>query len=231
MTQFAKAFDPNQARDADGRWTEAGENGADALDSIARTGDRSSIRDLGRAAMAMLHAKATDLAGKIKHFVTSTRLSHVAPTAGGGIEIAATHGLPAGQGRIRSYLQIQPHMIPPNAQRALVAVHHGLLANSVRAVPTKSPPIGASFVNGPAPMQNFGKSYRKKTGRTLTHAPGPIESRRGYKVRGNAGRLQPFVPHPSFLRKCADEDLGWHVRYTGRLSQFDGYSCIVKDQE
>ena len=201
MTQFCKAFDPNQPRDADGRWTEAGENGADALDSIARTGDRSSIRDLGRAAMTMLHAKATDLAGKIKHFVTSTRLSHVAPTAGGGIEIAATHGLPPGQGHIRSYLQIQPHMLPPNAQRALVAVHHGLLANSVRAVPTKSPPIGASFHNGAAPMHNFAKSYKRPSGKSLVHTPGKIESRRGYKVRGNHGTLQPFLPKSPFIRQ------------------------------
>ena len=152
--------------------------------------------------MAMLHAKATDLAGKIKHFVTSTRLSHVAPTAGGGIEIAATHGLPAPSGaHIRSYLQIQPHMLPPNAQRALVAVHHGLLANSVRAVPTRSPPIGASFRNGPAPMQNFAKSYRRPSGKSLVHTPGKIESRRGYKVKSGHGTLQPFLPKSPFIRQ------------------------------
>lgn len=91
-------------------------------------------------------------------------------------------------------------MLPPNAQRALVAVHHGLLASSVRAVPTRSPPIGASFHNGAAPATNFAKSYRRPSGKSLVHTGGPIINRRGYKVRGNHGALQPFLPKSPFLR-------------------------------
>ena len=130
-------YSADQARDDHGRFA-AGASGAD--------GDAE--HGLLRAAVTAMKAHADALASKVRQTVMSTRFAGASPTLSGGVELRATHEMPAG-GSIESHVQLHPHQLVnyPAAAGALAAIHTGLVQAGVQPVPMRSA-IGATFAPG-----------------------------------------------------------------------------------
>ncbi len=152
---YSKGHDVSgEARDSSGKWTSSGSS----IETAAADGARAAggIRPAIRALVAAAHAKASQLAGQIKHVIGSTKFEGASPLANGGVEVRTSHTTQAMTGtgvkpaRVTTYAQIHPsHIVnSPITSRALAATHAALTASRVPSAPVRHPPIAATFQRG-----------------------------------------------------------------------------------
>jgi hypothetical protein len=209
VTQFQKRDVTDEARDDHGRWVAGGASAVTAMhnffgklgssvlagwNNLSSAEKTATIVAIGGAVAFTAEHGANHLPPQVHAHLTDALRRAGAYAASGD---AARHAAAAaGLFRVAGKLMQQEF---PGAGETLKGLGKVF---GVAAVSAGIPKVGRFLSDIAIKLAShpIAKSYKRPTGKTLVSIGGPIVDRRGYKVRGNAGALQPFLPKSPFLR-------------------------------
>jgi hypothetical protein len=210
VTQFQKRDVTDEARDDHGRWVAGGADTVTAMHSffgklgssvLAGWNDLSSaektatIAAIGGAVALGVEHGANHLPPQVHAHLTDALKRAGAYAASGD---AAKHAAAAaGLFRVAGKLMQQEFPGAAGTLKGLGTIF------GVAAVSAGIPKVGRFLSDIAIKLAShpIAKSYKRPSGKSLVHTGGPIINRRGYKVRGPHGALQPYLPKSPFIRQ------------------------------